>query len=252
MKQLSLVACYGTKSAAFGGLLADCIDLIRQSALSPLFRPYAIEQMHMTIVGMERVPELAGLVNANIHSRRGDCIPMNFNALQATLMGHLPLTVRFGGFGSNDVSILSAGRPLFERSFQVQWPTRRCTLIGWPHRHSDFSGRGLNRLRDALESECGLGHKYPDDNDVFLVLGSLAPPETAPASEMRKLRLAAARAEARIRARLASQPVDLELTLDDLRIVAYEDARLPFETTASVSLAEAAALGAEWIGQLYD
>jgi hypothetical protein len=205
--------------------------------LEPYFHPYALEQIHGTLVGMERATGQAGFVNANLLARTGDAIEMNFSRLTTTLAPHLPLAIRFGGFAADALPFLSAGHSPYTRTFSLQWLTGRCTLIGWPHRDGDFATRRvLNAIRDDLERACGLAHKYPEDNDFFLVLGRLLLPESLAGDELTELHGAAAVVEAKVRALLSSHPVDLVLGLDDLRIVAYEDVTLCPGSTASHEL----------------
>jgi len=251
MKQLSLVACYGPKFPEFAELLQRCIELVRQSPLDPYFHPYALEQIHGTLVGMERATGHAGFVNANLLARTGDAIEMNFSGLTTTLAAHLPLAIRFGGFAADARPFLSAGHSPYSRAFSLQWSTGCCTLIGWPHRDGDFTTRRvLNAIRDDLERACGLAHKYPEDNDFFLVLGRLQLPESLAGAELTRLQGAGAVVEAHVRAMLSSRPVDLVLGLDDLRIVAYEDVTLCPGSTASHEL-RTADLNEEAIRRLY-
>lgn len=234
MKQLSLVASYGVKSPAYAALLSRCLEAIRQSPLRPFFRAYRLEQIHGTLVGMEYLDEDGALINANLLARTGQRTAMRFAPLLATLDRHLPISIRFGGFACGAAPFLSSGRTPYDRSFQIQWPSRRCTLIGWPHRGGDFVGhRALRVLRDELEFACGIAHKYPDDNDFFMVLGTLELPEQLTGVESAKLEQAGATLEARIRDMLSAEPFEGVIGLSDVRIVAYEDVTLcPDSTTA--------------------
>ncbi|RYU60556.1 hypothetical protein EWI61_07345 [Methylolobus aquaticus] len=234
MKQLSLVACYGVKTTPLAGLLLRCRESIQQSPLRPFFRPYALEQIHGTVVGMECLDAEGALINANLLARTGQRTAMRFDPLLATLDRHLPLSIRFGGFAAGATPFLSAGRTPYERTFQVQWSSRRCTLIGWPHRGGDFvSHRALHALRDELERVCGIAHKYPDDNDFFMVLGTLELPENLAWAASDELEHTAAMLETQIRDLLSAEPFELVISRSDVRIVAYEDVTLcPDSTTA--------------------
>lgn len=251
MTQVSLVAFYGAKPKAFRDLLCRCIDAVRASPLQPYFQPYALEQIHATIVGMERAPGAAEFINANLLASTGRRVAMDFGPLPSNLQRYLPLSIRFGGFGAGDSRFRSAGRSPHERSFQVQWPTQRCTLIGWPHQNGNFTTwRLLNALRDQLAVECGLGHKYREDNDLFLVLGQLSSLDGVAPAALDHLQEAVTHVEERIRRMLAERPVNVVIDTADLSIVAYDDPTLPPASTAAFRLTEPR-LDAAWIKNLY-
>lgn len=251
MTQLSLVAGYGAKNPPYADRLARVLDSIRLSALGPYFQPYAVEQIHGTIVGMERAADQAGFANANLLARRGAPVAMKFDRIVTTLRRHLPMNVRFGGFAPNEAPFLSSGRTPHERAFQIQWATRRCTLIGWPHRAGDFTTqRPLLALRDDLERHCGLGHKYPEDNDFFMVLGLMELPERVTPEEVSAVQRAASVLEMQLREHLAENPFDLVIELPDIRIVAYDDVTLPPASTRAYALSDLDPLSG-WIESLY-
>ena len=247
MKQVTLVAGYGTKCRGFAGLLERCCAKVGGSSLHACFRPYDLEQIHGTLVGMERAPDDRELINANLLTRTGRRVPMDFSRLMEVLRRHLPMRIRFGGFGFGERPFLSAGLTPYERSFQVQWSTSRCTLIGWPHEGGDFTGRRIvNDLRDELAKVCGLGHKYHGDNDFFVVLGLMV----APAGRDGVHEAAASKLEEELRAFLSAHPFDLELTLRDLSIMVYDDVTLPLKSTTRYPVAELA-LNSDWVRGLY-
>ncbi|MGY6214826.1 hypothetical protein ACW73L_06655 [Methylolobus aquaticus] len=250
MKQLSLVACYGAKSVGYTALLSRCLESIRKSPLQPVFRPYALEQIHGTVVGMEYLDDDGALINANLLARTGERTVMRFDRLLPTLERHLPLSIRFGGFARGDVPFLSSGRTPYDRSFQLQWSNRRATLIGWPHCGGDFVGNGaLRALRDELEEVCGMAHKYPDDNDFFMVLGTLELPGNLARAAYDELEHAAAMLETQIRDRLSAEPFELMISQSDVRIVAYEDVTLCPDSTTAWEL-KPDTVKAEWLQQI--
>jgi len=250
MKQLSLVACYGAKSAAYTALLSRCLESIRKSPLQPFFRPYALEQIHATVVGMEYLDDDGALINANLLARTGERTVMRVDRLLPTLERHLPLSIRFGGFARGAAPFLSSGRTPYERSFQLQWSSRRATLIGWPHCGGGVVGNGaLRALRDELEEICGMAHKYREDNDFFMVLGVLERPETPTRAASAELEQVDALLEAQLRDMLAAEPFELVIGLSDVRIVAYEDVALCPDSTTVFEL-DSANVTAEWADRI--
>jgi hypothetical protein len=55
MKQVTLVSMYGQKRKELAKFAKRCTDVIATSALRRVFRPDRLEQIHGTLVGMEKL-----------------------------------------------------------------------------------------------------------------------------------------------------------------------------------------------------
>jgi hypothetical protein len=122
-----------------------------------------------------------------------------------------PLRIRIGGYRRDEaVPFLSRGQHLFERTFSVQGSA--FVLIGWPI----GPGRPLDRLRRDMNAANVLHRYHKDtddiDDDFYLVVGHQA---GAPAA-------AAERAVGAIRDKLAADPVEFEVGIGDVKIVAAD------------------------------
>lgn len=247
MRQLTLVAFWGPKPPAFAARLRALQGTIARS-LGARFRPYALEQVHATLVGLNRTGA-GGLRNACFARERGETRRMDVAALRARVLAgpELPLTVRFGGYREDERPFASRGRTPYERSFSFQGT--KAVLIGWPS--ADREG-GVPLAIDALRraaQEAGVLHTYhraPDDvdNDVYLRLGlvdaPLEPDVARPLEELVRRELAAA------------PPLKVPLAADDLLLAAYDDETLPAGSTRTVPFAGGALADADVLALLGD
>lgn len=234
MKQVTLVAFYGQKPEPLSRLIQDCAMMIRNSPLGRIFRPYHPDQVHGTIVGMEKLEGSAELYNKNTWAACGSRKVMDFNPLRPTLQSHLPITVQFGGFPPAFSAFSSSGLPPYERSFQVQWQANRFTLIGWPHRNGEFAPRQLlNELREDLNTNCKIRHKWGTDNDLFMVLGEIANTKMLLDKELAQLKNATPVLEKAVRDYLTSHKTEVEITIDDLYVAQYEVETLERHSTVA-------------------
>jgi hypothetical protein len=224
---LTLVAYYGegNKPEAMIRLVED-VQRALEEALGPAaFRPYRLEQVHATVVGLEGRRTARGILNANFERLRGELRSMNLRMaledVQATPL--LPLTVRIAGYGKRDsYPFTSRGSHPFLRSFSIQGES--AVVMGWPFDATRYPS-SLDDLRRAFKG-AGILHKYhasPEavDNDLFFVLGRVVGGGAA-------TRAGLAGVEEGLRALLSDRsPVDFELNRECLRLVAYSDAALP-------------------------
>jgi hypothetical protein len=220
--QLTLVAHYGAKPLAFANLVArwqdGCAAVLRES-----FRPYALEAVHATVVGLEGRVVSDGVLQ-EAYARHGGTRIMDLPGLlrHTVTSDAWPLRVRLGGFGAADeYPFTSRGRHPYERSLAIQ-PTGAVVVIGWPARAHGFPNT-LDRFRRELAAFNAV-HKYHDtpaavDNDFFFVAGKADPQAAAAARSSDALRA--------LRDELACTPFELEVTVDDLFVVAYTDPELP-------------------------
>jgi len=224
--QVSLVSHYGPKDKGTGLFLGACQERL-SGLLGHVFRPYALEQIHGTILGLEGHRKDDVVLNAN--SRR----PMDTAALLAFLRapGWPALDIQLGGYGADDdYGFASRGQHPFMRSFSLQGLA--AVSIGWPVRDGGYP-LALDALRRRFNGFNVL-HKWHRtesdvDNDFYLVLGHITQPGLP--------REAAQHIESQMRQFLsACGPVTLPVSRERLYIVAYTDPQLPLDTTRSFSV----------------
>lgn len=241
-RQLSLVAFYGRKPRLLHGLIAAAQSAIAQR--SSAFRPYAPEQVHATVVGLEAAL-VPGAVrpNRNFYRGRGELREMHLGGFLSFLKAdaHWPLVVQLGGFDPHGEPFTSRGLSPFERSFSIAGD--KAVLMGWP---VEPAGNGpaltaqvptaaaperrrypsrLHELRRRAQSFGILHawHRTPTDidNDFYLRLGTFA----ASVDDADADRIHAA-----VRAILGVER-ELEVQLRDLVLVSYVDESLPLHST---------------------
>ena len=260
MRQLTLVSLYGHKPSELIRLLQGCIRIIDSSKLRPVFKPYNINQIHGTLVGMEKLLGYTKHYNANTwvaaekKSGVGIKTEMDFAKLRSVIKNHIPMTVQLGGFTPGFTQFDSLGLWPYERSFQVQWDSRRFTLIGWPHEDDNFtSKRILDDLRKELDQGCNVMHKYPKDNDFFMVLGEIVGLDRLSTSEIENLKDEAKILEREVRDFLAAKKNTLQLRVeeDHVCIAQYQRETLPLDSTVPYRIGESR-MTPSFIENLYD
>jgi hypothetical protein len=252
MKQVTLVSLYGQKENSFAQLVRGCTEIIQKSVLRRVFRPYHPNQIHGTIIGMEKLIGYSKHFNANFWGSSGSNVEMDFTRLLTTLSEQLPMTVQFGGFSPEFKAFESFGRSPYERSFQFQWPTNRVTIIGWPHSNGNFTvSRQLNTLRNSLATNCNINHKYAGDNDLFMVLGEITPLSNLSKVEIKKLQDASSDVEKEVRDYLASQKLDVVINVDSVSVVQYEDETLALDSTVPFRISNEE-LDADFVSKLFN
>ncbi len=239
-RQLSLVALLRQKPDALVDLIRNCQERLT-ATLDVAFQPYALPQIHATIVGMERV-EATVDANLNIARYHQTLVPMDFSGLLAYLRGgaagHLPLRVQIGGFADRDYHFTSRGQRPFLRSFSIQQD--RVVLMGFPCNGGPLSDDAAcepsvyTMALDQIRRDCqafNILHKYhisphDRDNDLFFRIGII----NCAVSQEGAIR----QVEQQIRHFAGSiSPIMLELTSADLCIVAYADETFPPGTTVA-------------------
>jgi hypothetical protein len=215
---ISAVALYGPKHGALRDFLAGAQALIAEQ-LGDDFRPYSLDQIHATLIALDAAsdPDTGAIVNAHYLANAGVALDMDLPRVMDTLARHFahPLGVRLGGIlPGRHVPFTSQGQHLFERSFFARG--NALVLVGWPTASLAGAGRRLDELRRDMNAANVL-HKYHRrdgdvDDDFYLVVGHH---RGAPAAAL-------GRAVAAVRDRLAADPVDLEISLADVKIVAAD------------------------------
>ena len=213
---ISAVAFYGPKTGRLRELLTRVQALIAEHVGGD-FRPYALDQVHATLIALNGVRAGGTIVNEYLLEHAGERREMDLPRVMDILARRFatPLRVRIGGFRpGQEIPFTSRGQHLAERSFSVQGEA--FVLVGWPADSLAGLGQPLDELRREMNA-AGVLHRYHArpadvDNDLHLVVGHQA---GAPAAAL-------ARATAAVRDKLAADPADLAIALSDVTIVAAD------------------------------
>lgn len=270
--QVALVALYGEKE----GELSQLRDLIEfcqgqvKDKLGSAFRPYRLEQVHATILGLERC---GGATRQNLNFSKRHQSPrevrMDFDGLLRFLRScpQLPFTAQIAGFTNREYPFVSdpfgtnkVYRP-YDRSFSIQGD--KVVMMGWPLRgrpweiaptkshelvqESRIYPLNLDEIRYAAQ-RYGVLHSYHKtattvDNDLFFRIGLL---RSAPDEQTARV------LSEDVREHLSEMaPVTVEVTLENIYVAAYESTELPADSTGVWSLADKRVTG-QFVAALYD
>lgn len=231
----TIVAYYGQKPAPLQHLILAVQTQLAQM-LGRAFHPYAIEEVHATLIGLEGCRIGATLYNSNFQSLRHEQRVMNLAGVLELFCQsqRLPIGLQIGGFQADiTYPFTSQNQHPYHRSFAIQGST--AVLMGWP-RQSDRYPLTLDQLRQDCQAYNVL-HKYhahPEDvdNDCFMVLGQVLRDRLSEAQVHQ--------AQTLIRAYLATHRLQLALTLAHLSLVLYDDdPRLPWPDCQQIPLVQA-------------
>jgi len=242
--QTTLVSHYGRKPTALESYLKQCQQHLA-AGLSTAFKPYAIEQIHATIIGLEGCRRVDQIENINFRQLRQEARCVDPAELLSFLRSSsLPsFDVRIGGYAAAEkFRFLSQGKHPHVRSFSILGVI--AVAMGWP-------ADGSNVLDDLRRSfgQINVLHKWHKtesdiDNDFFFVLGRIDPELTGTE--------AIASAEQVLRRFMAEiEPVTIPVDLTTLRVVSYSDTQLPLGTSRAYAIDEPA-LTADLLLQGYD
>jgi hypothetical protein len=235
---LSLVAFYGTKPSQLVDYLLWCQELLC-AEVSVGFKPYEIDQIHATIVGIEGRYVAGQPANENF-LQLGLIRPMNLPGAIKFLhhASEIPFQCRLGGFRrGQEYGFRSFGRHPFERSFEIQ-DSGTVLVLGWPFVGETVS-KALFTLRQRLKS-FNILHKYhmtqtEEDNDCYFVLGKVDIDSVNPSGYESASRT--------IRGKIAaSKPTLLTIDRDCLSFVCYTDRRLPTSSSVRIPLQQSGSL----------
>jgi hypothetical protein len=225
---VTAVAFYGPKNGALKELAGSVQAIVREQ-LGDGFRPYTLDQIHGTVIRLDGFidPQTGSVVSLRYRDSAGPRPPMDHARAQEILAARLtpPLRIRVGGFRAGEAAAFSSrGQHPYERSFAL---TRDAfVLMGWPENtimHGS-AAQPLDDLRRDL-SIANVPHWYHNgpgdvDNDFHLVVGHLttAPPDSAAAAVQA------------VRSYLAGHPVQLEVGVEQLAVIAsYSSTLAPAE-----------------------
>ena len=227
--QLTLVSYYGEKTKPALDLIRLCQDKLSAMLLSA-FRPYELEQVHGTIIGLEGCRVGSLIRNDNFSSNRGEDRQMSPAELLRYLRSNeFPsFSIRVGGFRHyKDWGFVSRSQHPYLRSFSIHGSI--AVAMGWPIEGDSFTDT-LDKLRHKF-NEINVLHKWhkkegDKDNDFFFVLGhvdlrSISAVQLQGVQEEMRLFLA------------GLNDVIIPINKEVLSIVGYLDAHLPIETSCS-------------------
>ena len=232
---LTLVALYGPKPSPLADMFA-AIQTELSDQLGNAFAPYALDQIHATLVGLEGYRTDVGVLNGNLLDTVGADRPMDLEGLFKFMLDTpiFPLNIRIGGFRRSEAyPFTSRGQHPYTRSFTLS--RTEAVVIGWPV-DKDRYPMSLDHLRRCCIAYNVL-HKYHQaasdiDNDLFLVLGRLRCDCISPDEY--------AAVQNHIRELLSlRQPLDAAIGAETLSVVAYEDRSLPILSSYAYPLAGA-------------
>ena len=236
-----IVAFYGKKPALLAALIADCQTRL-QTYPDLRFEPYALEQVHASIVGVPPISDPASIADFD-------------RFLSFIRSGPVPFQVQIAGFRRRPYPFTSRATDPFQRS--VSLSDGKAVVIGWPIRGLPLQSQPadfLDLLREArmypnslddlrLSTRAfGFSHRYHTtptdvDNDFYFRIGLF----DAEATSSEAIRTA----ESHLRESLASaDPLVVEVALSDLFLVESESEFLLPSTSHAWSLADAAVTGA--------
>lgn len=239
--QLTLVALFGDKKQKyqeFWTLLEKIQCYIEKCFGKENFNRYDERRVHGTIVGLEGYRHGENIWNRNIYKMSGMHCPMNVNGLLDCLLVKnplLPMSVKIGGF-KKDVAypISSQGYAPYLRSFSFQGDL--AVVMGWPVNNRLYTP-DLDRLRRSF-NEFNVIHKYHNsakayDNDFFIVLGHIRRDLSNNLVN---------ECQTQVREILARSDVTpIQITTDQLSVVAYSEGDTRLERAVAASLKEAEA-----------
>ncbi len=221
---ISAVALYGPKTGPVRDVLAGVQAMVAEH-IGNRFLPYSLDQIHATLIALNAVPDpvTRAIVNEYYLTHQGTAVGMDLRRVMDILAARFahPLQVRIGGHQQHrEIPFTSRGQHLFDRAFSAQ--DDAFVLVGWPviSLAPAAGGAGMARPVDELRRDmnaANLLHRYhfrdtDVDNDLHLVIGHHACAEAG----------TVARAVGAVREKLAADPVDFAIGLDDVKIVAAD------------------------------
>jgi hypothetical protein len=221
---ITAVALYGTKTGAVKRLL-ETVQAILSERLREGFRPYTLDQIHGTLIRLDGVADAqtGHIVNLRYREFTGAQPAMDHAQALDILAAHLtpPLNIRIGGYGPEARATFSSrGQHPYERTFSVQGEA--FVLMGWPVSTvaNGISCRPLDELRRKM-NDANIWHWYHNsstdvDNDFHLVVGHH---NAVPQHE-------ATEAVVAVRTYLAQHPVQLDVGVDQVSVIAADSPAL--------------------------
>jgi hypothetical protein len=233
--QVTLVSYYGEKSGKVLEFIRCCQDELSRLLLSA-FRPYEVEQVHATIIGLEGCRLGGKIRNENFGTFYQEERFMSAGELLDVLRSNdFPsFDIRIGGYRHHeDYGFLSQSRHPYLRSFSVQGSI--AVAMGWPYDEEQYSDV-LERLRRRF-NELNILHRWhrkpsDEDNDFYFVLGRV---DRRFVSDIQIKQV-----EEQMRLFLTGvNDLKIPVTKDALSIVGFLDTQLPPQTSVSFKIGDA-------------
>lgn len=233
---LTLTAFYKEKPNDFFEYIRWCQSLVFKQ-IAEAFRPYDPAQVHATIVGLEGIRKNHKVYNT-CYGRLGKIKEMDLEGLLDCLGDTTlpPLQIRLGGFRfDHNFSFTSLGQHPYQRSFAIQH-SGIVVAMGWPAQKLGEFPATLDCLRRSF-NQYNILHKYHKtekdvDNDFFFVLGKIDPEAISKGM--------CERVSEGVREEIAAiEPIYIDITHENLSLVAYENEELPLSTSIQFSLKDA-------------
>jgi hypothetical protein len=215
-EKTTIVMFYGIKDPSLASLVCSLQELAAQ-ALGKQFLPRPLDEVHATLIGLERSESATLDQTAEIVAYL-DC---EFRK---------SLLVQFGGFEDKDYVFSSRGERLYSRSLSVVG--NDLVLIGWPVNPIDSQpDLELDRIRHECQAY-GFRYKYYDspgavDPDCYMTIGDIG--EAVNESDIERLLTQG-------RLLLSEKPSKLNTDTSSIKLAIYEDRRLPSSSTRTVAL----------------
>ena len=238
--QFTLVALFGEKKRQYAelwNLLEELQCSIEISLGKDNFNRYEEARVHGTLIGLEGERDGEIIWNRNYYELLGMRRAMNLAGLIDFILADdnalLPVWIKVGGFKDNlTYPFVSRGQSPYLRSFSIQGEV--VVAMGWPIQNNTYTS-GIDRLRRSF-NQFNVLHKYHNsvnayDNDFFFVLGNIPPGLN---QKMVKA------CEYQMRDIMAHSDVPpIQITKDQLSLVAYPEGDTRLEKAVVISLAKA-------------
>lgn len=202
-----------------------------------LYRPYSDTQIHGTLCGMEGTRRLDGQIVLDNMNQRSDTGPESGTfdieeVLDFFASASWPLVIQLGGYQEVDSNPYDRVRRPWIRSFELRGDGL-AVLMGWTIAgKSQLFAPLLLGLRKYFEA-FGLVHKYHidprgQDNDLFLVIGSLGYEAWKSKSEQEKAEITVRLLDLQrsVRTSMAGRRVRIPLAREDISVVKYKQTTL--------------------------
>ncbi|WP_319576741.1 hypothetical protein [uncultured Desulfobacter sp.] len=223
--QLTLVSHYGKKPDSIVNMILLLQDKISRS-LGSSFRPYELEQVHGTIIGLKCIFRNKKLINEyfKLYLNKEEKVNIEgfLNFVQSDKIGEIVIQV--GGWQANkNYKFESSSQHPYFRSFLFQ--NKIAVAFGWPVENGIYS-ESLYNLRKKFE-KFKFYHKHNKygykDNDFYFVLGRISKARISP--------MLLQQTEEAIRLALSKIKEKITINKDTLSIVAHVDNQLPIATS---------------------
>lgn len=242
--QLTIVSHYGKKSVELSNSISMLQDRLSQ-CLGSAFKPYEMEQVHGTIIGLEGVLTAKGILNKWFKENRNEDRYIEPERLLGFMKsdGIKEIKIKIGGYHFHkDYGFKSREQHPFLRSFLIQGEI--AVAMGWPIENDKYV-KTLYQLRKNFE-QIGFLHKWHkeeyEDNDFFFVLGHISKEYVNP--------VVLERTASELRLIIAGINEFITIGKDTMSIVAYIDPQLPITISRAFSFNDEC-LNSKLINHLY-